>query len=82
MLSLINLNQDSGKVSEWLVANKLTLTQSKTEFMLIDSRQRLSTFISSPSLAVEGVPIKQVPLTKSLWLHIDEHLTWSVHMYT
>ena len=32
------LNQDLAKVNEWLVANKLTLNQSKTEFMLIGSR--------------------------------------------
>ena len=75
------LNQDLAKVNEWLVANKLTLNQSKTEFMLIGSRQRLSTFISAPSLAIEGVPIKQVPLTKSLGVHIDEHLTWSEHIH-
>ena len=75
------LNQDLTKVNEWLVANKLTLNQSKTEFMLIGSRQRLSTFISAPSLAIEGVPIKQVPLTKSLGVHIDEHLTWSEHIH-
>ena len=30
-----NLNQDLANVSEWLIANKLTLNQSKTEFMLI-----------------------------------------------
>ena len=75
------LNQDLTKVNEWLIANKLTLNQSKTEFMLIGSRQRLSTFISAPSLAIEGVPIKQVPLTKSLGVHIDEHFTWSEHIH-
>ena len=32
------LNQDLAKVNEWLVTNKLTLNQSKTEFMLIGSR--------------------------------------------
>ena len=30
-----NLNQDLENVNEWLIANKLTLNQSKTEFMLI-----------------------------------------------
>ena len=40
---------------EWLIANKLTLNQSKTEFMLIESRQRMRTFHSAPSLAIAGV---------------------------
>ena len=29
------LNQDLDNVNKWLIANKLTLNQSKTEFMLI-----------------------------------------------
>ena len=37
------LNQDLANVNQWLIANKLTLNQSKTEFMLIGSRQRLRT---------------------------------------
>ena len=45
-----NLNQDLENVNEWLIANKLTLNQSKTEFMLIGSRQRIRTFETSPSL--------------------------------
>ena len=36
-----NLNQDLENVNEWLIANKLTLNQSKTEFMLIGPRQRI-----------------------------------------
>ena len=36
------LNEDLAKVNvdEWLIANKLTLNKSKTEFMLIGFRQR------------------------------------------
>ena len=30
-----NLNQGLANVSEWLIAHKLTLNQSKTEFMLM-----------------------------------------------
>ena len=75
-----HFNEDLAKVSEWLVANRLTLNQSKTEFMLIGSRQRISTFNSSPSLTMNDVPIKQVSHTKSLGVHIDENLTWNVHI--
>ncbi len=52
---------------------------SKTEFMVIGSRQRLYTFDNAPVLTIEGAPIKQVKSTKSLGLHIDERLSWSVH---
>ena len=38
-----SLNEDLENVDNWLRANKLTLNMTKTEFMLIGSRQRLST---------------------------------------
>ena len=39
----LHLNQDLENVHNWLRAHKLTLNMAKTEFMLIGSRQRLST---------------------------------------
>ena len=39
-----NINHDLTKITEWLTANNLTLNKSKTEFMLIGSRQRLNNF--------------------------------------
>ena len=55
-----NLNQDLSRVNNWLTANKLTLNTSKTEFMMIGSRQRLSTFDTQPSLEIDGAPVSQV----------------------
>ena len=37
-----SLNQDSSNINRWLIANKLTLNMTKTEFMLIGSRQKLN----------------------------------------
>ena len=37
------MNDYLTKITEWLTANNLTLNKSKTEFMLIGSRQRLNT---------------------------------------
>ena len=49
--------------------------------MLIGSRQRISTFKSSPSLIINSdVPIQQISHTKSFGVHIDENLTWNVHI--
>ena len=46
-----SLNEDLENVHNWLRANKLTLNMTKSEFMLIGSRQRLSTVTVSPTLA-------------------------------
>ena len=74
------LNQDLANVNQWLIANKLTLNQSKTEFMLIGSRQRLRTFQSAPNLTINGTPIKQVSQDKSLGVYVDENLSWTTHI--
>ena len=64
------LNEDLAKVNEWLIANNLTLNKSKTEFVLIGSRQRLQTF-NTPSLFIDNAPIHQVVSTKSLGAQVD-----------
>ena len=42
-LTQSSLSHDLEKLSKWLVSNRLTLNVTKTEYMLIGSRQRLST---------------------------------------
>ena len=51
------LNDDLVNVSNWLIANKLTLKMTKTEFMLIGSRQRLCTLTVPPGPSINGAPI-------------------------
>ena len=75
-----NLNHDLSNISDWLVANKLTLNKSKTEFVVIGTRQRLRTLDLSPALAIDNSPISQVASTKSLGEHVDEHLSWNTHV--
>lgn len=74
------LNHDLANVNNWLTANKLTLNMTKTEFMLIGSRQRLNTLKDSPRPAISGAPISQVATTKSLGVLIDDKLNWSSHV--
>ena len=53
---------------------------TKTEFMLIGSRQRQSSRTVSPTLTINGVKVKQVANTKSLGVIIDDRLDWSSHI--
>ena len=48
--------------------------------MLIEKRQRLSTFDTSPSLEIDGAHVSQVTFTKSLGVYIDQNLSWNVHV--
>ena len=75
-----SLNHDLENVKKWLIANKLTLNMTKTEFMLIGSRQRLYALTNPPIPEINGAPITQVSVAKSLGVLIDNNLNWSSHV--
>ena len=74
------LNEDLLNISKWLIANKLTLNITKTEFMLIGSKQKLNTLTASPVLTISGTPVNQVSASKSLGVLIDANPTWGSHI--
>ena len=74
------LNYDLSNVYEWLAANKLTLNMTKTEFMLIASRQKLSQFTESPSLTINENTIEQLTSAKSLGVYVDRNINWECHI--
>ena len=53
---------------------------TKTEFMLIESRQKLNSLSILPCLEIDGTQLNRVNFTKSLGVLIDENLTWSNHI--
>ena len=53
---------------------------TKTEFMLICSRQKLNNLPPLPSLNINNVPIKYCHCCKSFGVLIDENLTWENHV--
>ena len=75
-----SLNRDLSNIHEWLLCNKLTLNSTKTEFMLIGSRQKLSTLSEFLELSIDNIPIKQVSTTKSLGILIDNNMAWHSHI--
>ena len=58
-------------------ANNINMT--KTEFMLIECRQRLSTLTESPTFAINDFQDSQVATVKTL-VTIDDRLVWSGHI--
>ena len=74
------LNEDLLNISKWLIANKLTFNMTKTEFMLIGSRQKVNALTASPVLSINGTPVNQVSTSKSLGVLIDANLTWGSHI--
>ena len=75
------LDEDLAKVNEWLIANNLTLNKSKTEFMLIGSRQRLQTFNTPLSLFIDNalyIKLYLLNLLVSMWMRISRGMYISI----
>ena len=73
------LNHDLVNVDQWLIANKLTLNEGKTEFIIIGSRQRVPSFEHGPLIKLGDKVIKRVPHKKTLVVILDEQLKWDKH---
>ena len=74
------INLDLERIRVWLASNyKLTLNMTKTEFLLIGSKQRLLKSTAKPTATINQFPIKQVSTVKSIGVHIDENLIWECH---
>ncbi|CAB4022529.1 Hypothetical predicted protein, partial [Paramuricea clavata] len=60
------INSDLNSVHNWLLANKLTLSVEKTEYMIVGLRQRLNQINSDPDILIGDHMIKRVSNKKFL----------------
>ena len=71
------INSELKNLHQWLITNRLSLNDAKTEFMIVGSRQRLLVHNEHISIEMDEKPIKRVNEAKSLREQIDENLTWT-----
>ena len=75
------INIDLENLNRWLVANRLSLSVTKTKFMVIGSHQRIRVSENDEiNVEINGKSITRVHKAKSPGLLIDEHLTWKDHV--
>ena len=75
-----NLNNNLEKVHHWLLANKLTLSYNKTEYMIIGSRQKILNIQEEPLISIGNETIKKISKCKTLGVIIDDKLLWKDHI--
>ena len=71
------LNKDLINAQKWLSANKLTLNNEKTKYMIIGSRQRLKNLDHVPKISINGHQIERVYKKEVLGIVIDDTLSWN-----
>ena len=66
-------------VKDWMIANKLKMNDSKTEFMIIGSRQQLKK-VEFDFIMVGDTSVKVVDHVRNLGAYFDSCLTMSKHI--
>ena len=67
------------KVSDWMTQNKLKLIQSKTEFMILGTKQQVKK-VQTSSIRVGGEEIKPKPSVRNLGSHFDVEMKMATHV--
>jgi hypothetical protein len=75
-IDLINLGLDL--ISNWCIANKLTLNLTKTNYIVMKSHQ--NNFVLENQVIMNDHPLNLVDSVKFLGITIDSHLTWKTHI--
>ena len=71
------MNNELGKLLQWLHVNKLSLNIGKTYFMVFSFNKSVA---HKENVEIDGIVIKRVSCTKFLGVMLDEHLTWRDHV--
>jgi len=73
------VNDELVHLSEWFVANRLSLNIKKTNFIIFSSSHKRVP-INLPNLSINGNVIERVKYARFLGVYIDERLDWSEHI--
>ena len=73
-----NMNQESSKISDWLIVNKHSLNIWKTKFQF-HYEQKIMNVDNYPKLKINDSEIERVLEFNFLGLTINENLDWSSH---
>ena len=70
------VNNNLTRVRDWLLANKLSLNVTKTEYMFLTTTFKLSNLGRDFPIKISNNHVKRVQTTKYLGIHLDENLKW------
>ena len=78
IVNITEANKDFQHIVNWCAANKLTINQDKTNYVLISPHQRR--FSKTGHIDINSCNIKETDYVPYLGVHIDHHLTWKPHI--
>ena len=77
-IDMREVNIELHKVQQWCYANKVTINQSKSNYMIIKSKRR--SVQTRGALELSGYELLEVDKASFVGLEIDKHLIWDEHI--
>lgn len=77
-IDMNEVSKELCKVQKWCHANKVTINQGKTNYMIIRTKRR--SVQKNGALEISGCKLPEVSNASFVGLEIDEHLTWIDHI--
>lgn len=75
------VNNELELISDWFIANKLSLNVKKTKYIFFCKNSKLDNLpLKLPALKVNNVDVKRVADTNFLGIIINETLNWNTHI--
>ena len=74
------VNNELKEVTNWFKANRLSVNAKKTNYMLLETRQRNLKQDDNIFIELDNTRLERVFITKFLGVIIDENLTWKNHI--
>jgi len=68
------INEELFKISDWFLANKLSLNLDKTNYIIFKSHRKPAPK-ENTGIKIQDLLINQVESTRFLGIHVDQHLT-------
>ncbi len=72
------VNRELNKVSDWLIANRLTLNTGKSNFLVIHSKQKKRNH--NIKMCINSNYLEEKEYVKYLGVLIDKNLSWASHI--
>ena len=72
------MNNELGKLNDWINTNRLSLNISKTYYMVFTPKKER--IVLGNNINIQGVPLQKINSIKFLGFVLDDQLSWGLHI--
>ena len=75
------INSELKNLNNWLIADRLSLNITKTEFMINRIKTKNECYTDYMAIRIRDREVNRADVVKSVSMHVDRHLSWPEHIH-